>query len=190
SLSADQIQKRLQLLHDVAPSAKTFGLILNPDNMGAISSGGRTPLELANEAVRNWGVTLEVAHARVVEDLETAFATLVTKRIDALATASDALFLSRQERLVALAAQYAMPAVFGSAEAARLGGLVGYSASLDETGRNAGLYAGRILKGEKPADLPVLLPTKFELVINLRTARTLGLTISRELLLAADEVIE
>jgi putative ABC transport system substrate-binding protein len=190
SLAADQIQKRVQLLHDAVPNAKLFGLIINPANFGPTSSAGRTALELVQEATRSWGVTVAVAPARTVRDIKSAFASLVEQRIDALATSSDALFYSGREQLISLAAQHAIPTVFHSTEAAQSGGLIGYSASLADSFRQTGLYSGRILKGEKPGDLPVLLPTKFDLVINLKTAKALGITIARELLLAADEVIE
>jgi putative ABC transport system substrate-binding protein len=188
-LSVDANQKRLQLLHDVLPSAKVFGHLVNPDNL-APSSAGRTVIELAQDTARIWGVTVQVAHARTVGDFDAAFASLAEKRIDALVIGSEALFVSGRDRLIALAAQYAMPAVYAATESARAGGLMSYSDSFTDRYRQAGLYAGRILKGEKPADLPVLQPTKFEFVINLKTAKALGLTIPPGVLAIVDEVIE
>lgn len=190
TLTSDQLQKRLQLLHDVVPDAKSFGLLVNPTNFGPTSSVGRTPVELAQDAVRSWGGTVEVEQARTVEGFDQAFANLKKKKIEALVTASDVMFYSGRERLVALAAQHRIPTILHSTEAAQIGALITYTASATDAHRQVGLYAGRILKGEKPADLPVLLPTKFELTINLKTAKSLGLIISRDLLLIADEVIE
>jgi putative ABC transport system substrate-binding protein len=189
SLSVDINQKRLQLLRDLLPNAKVFGHLFNPDNL-APSSAGRTAIELAQDTARLWGVTVEVAPARTVADFDAAFASLAEKRIDGLLVGSEALFTFRHGPLVALAAQYEMPAVYASSEAARAGGLMSYTASLTDSYRQAGRYAGRILKGEKPADLPVLLPTKFEFVINLKTAKTLGLTVPPGLMAIADEIIE
>jgi putative ABC transport system substrate-binding protein len=190
-LVGDQLQKRLQLLHDAVPMAKVFGLIINPDNFGRTSSGGRTPIELAQEAVSSWGGTLEVAQARTIGDFDAAFASLAERRINALATQSEALFRSGQERLVALAARYAIPMILHAPESTKkAGGLMSYSGAPSDAYRQAGRYAGRILKGEKPADLPVLLPTKFEFVINLKTARALSLTIPPGILAIADEIIE
>jgi len=190
NLASDQLQKRLQLLHDAVPTAKVFGLIINPDNFGRTSSGGRTPVELARDAVSGWRGTIEVAQTRTVGDYDAAFASLAERRINALATSSEALFGSGQERLVALAARYAIPTIFAAPSSTKIGGLMSYSAAASDNTRQAGRYAGRILKGEKPADLPVLLPTKFEFAINLKTARTLGLTVPPQLLAIADEVIE
>src|SRR5262249_43054748 len=131
-----------------------------------------------------------VAHARTAADFDAAFASLAEKRIGALLVGSEALFNGYHDRLVALAAQYAMPAIYYSTETARAGGLMSYMASRTDSHRQAGRYAGRILKGEKPADLPVLLPTKFEFVLNLKTAKALGVTIPPGILAIADEVIE
>jgi putative ABC transport system substrate-binding protein len=189
-LGIDLIQKRLQLLHELVPNAKAFGLLLNPDNIGPSSSAGRTQIELAQDAVHVWGGSLQVAYARTVGDFDAAFAGFAKKRIDALAHGADGLFGSNRERLVALAVQYAMPMISTGRDFALAGGLMSYSADPMDNFRQVGLYAGRILKGEKPADLPVLLPTKFELVINLKTARMLGLTVPPTLLAIADEVIE
>jgi putative ABC transport system substrate-binding protein len=190
TLAADQLQKRLQLLHDAVPAAKVFGLIINPDNFGRTSSGRRTPVELAQDAVSSWGGTIEVAQARTVSDFDAAFASLAEKRINALATQADTLFRSRHERLVALAARYAIPMILGIAASTKVGGLMSYSQDRLDGPRQAGRYAGRILNGEKPGDLPVLLPTKFEFLINLKTAKALGLTIPETLLATADEVIQ
>jgi putative ABC transport system substrate-binding protein len=178
------------LLHDLVPNAKVFGLLINPNNLVYTSSAERTQIELAEDAVRTWGGTLRVAHARTVDEFDAAFASLAGKQIDALVTPADALFISGLERLVALAAQHAMPTVYFGRDFAAAGGLMSYNASLTDSYRQAGLYAGRILKGEKPADLPVLLPTKFELVINLKTAKALGLDIPLSLLISVNEVIE
>jgi putative tryptophan/tyrosine transport system substrate-binding protein len=188
-LSVDSNQKRLQLLHDLVPNAKVFGHLINPDNL-APSSSGHTVVELVQDTARIWGVTVEVAHVRTVADFDAAFASLAEKRIDGLIVGSEAMFYSRYDRLVALAAQYAMPAVYHSTETAREGGLMSYSSSTADGHYQAGRYAGRILKGEKPSELPVLLPTKFEFIINLRTAKALGLTIPDTLLATADEVIQ
>jgi putative ABC transport system substrate-binding protein len=188
SLTADQLQKRLQLLHDAVPTAKVFGLIINPDNFGLTSSRGRTPVELAQDAVRSWGGTIEVAQVHMVGDFDAAFASLAERRINVLATQGDVLFRSGHERLVALAARYSIPMILHATESTKVGGLMSYNAT--GVSREAGRYAGRILKGEKPTDLPVLLPTKFEFIINLKTARALGLTIPETLLATADEVIQ
>jgi putative ABC transport system substrate-binding protein len=190
TLASDSLQKRLQLLHDLVPNARVFGFLVNPDNVGATSSAGRTHTELAENTVRVWGGTLQIAYARTVGEFDAAFASFAGKRIDALVTTADALFTSGREGLVALAAQHAMPMVYFGRESAIAGGLMSYSASLTDSNRQTGLYVGRILKGEKPADLPVLLPTKFEFVINLKTAKTLGLTIPPGVLAIVDEVIE
>ena len=158
-LAADQIQKRLQLLHDAVPMAKVFGFIVNPDNFSRTSSGGRTPIELAQEAVTSWGGTIEVSRARTVGDFDAAFASLAEKRINALATASDTLFTSGHERLVALAARYAIPMILHAAALTRFGGLMSYTVT--DSYRQAGRYAGRILKGEKAADILCPAPDDF-----------------------------
>jgi putative ABC transport system substrate-binding protein len=190
ALAADSTPKRLQLLHDLVPHAKSFGLIFNPNNLPASSSTGRTFLELAQDTVGVWGGTVEIAHARTLHELDAAFAQLAYERVEAIATSPDAMFNSGRERVVALAAQHAIPTVYGQREAAYAGGLMSYNADFRDIFRHTGLYAGRILKGQKPADLPVMLPTKFEFIINLKTAKTLGLTIPPGLLAIVDEVIE
>jgi putative tryptophan/tyrosine transport system substrate-binding protein len=189
SLASDQIQKRLQLLHDAVPAAKVIGLLLNPDNLGAPSSG-RTALELVQAAARSWGITIEIAQVRDTDNFDAAIASLTDRKIGALATGSDALFNSGAGRLIALAARYGLPMISGSSSSTRDGGLMSYSANIPDLDRSVGRYTGRILKGEKPGDLPVVLPTKFEFVINLKTAKALGLTIPPGVLAIVDEVIE
>ena len=177
--------KRIGLLHDLVPAATSIGLLVNPDNPNA-----KADTAAAHEAARMLGLQTHVAHARIERELDAAFASLVQERAVALFVASDPMFVSRRDRLVELAASHALPAIYDRRELAAAGGLVSYGANFAEAHRLVGVYAGRILKGEKPADLPVLQPTKFELVINLKTAKTLGLTVPPSLLATADEVIE
>jgi putative tryptophan/tyrosine transport system substrate-binding protein len=179
----DILQKRLQLLHDLVPNARRFGYLVNPDN-----PAGRP--QLAENTVRTWGGTIEVASARAAPDFDAAFAGFAERHVEAVVIAGDALFASEPERLSRLAAQYAMPVIYGFEGTVRFGGLMSYSADIGDAFRQAGLYAGRILKGEKPADLPVVQPTKFTLAINLKTANALGLTIPETLLATADAVIQ
>jgi putative tryptophan/tyrosine transport system substrate-binding protein len=175
-------QKRLQLLHDLVPNARRFGYLVNPDNPAR--------LELTQNIVRGWGGTLEIASARAAPDFDAAFAQFAERRVEAVVISGDALFASESERLFRLAEQHAVPVIYASAASVRYGGLMSYSADIVAAFRQAGLYAGRILKGEKPADLPVVQPTKFTFAINLKTAKALGLTVPDTLLAIADEVIE
>jgi putative ABC transport system substrate-binding protein len=164
---------------------------MNPDNPSSrASSGERTPVELAQDAVSSWGGTIEVERVRTFGEFDAAFASLAEKRVNALATTADTLFSSGGERLIALAARYAIPMIMHAGAFTKVGGLMSYSPDVMDSFQQAGRYAGRILKGEKPADLPVLLPTKFEFVINLKTAKALGLTIPPTLYALATEVIE
>jgi putative ABC transport system substrate-binding protein len=181
----DIFQKRLQLLHDLVPNARRFGYLVNPDN-----GNFATVIDPARDAVRTWGGTVEVAYARAAPDFDAAFADFAERHVEAIVIAGDALFATEGERLSRVAAKYAIPATYGTADSVRTGGLMSYSANFAILIRQAGLYAGRILKGEKPADLPVVRPTKFTLAINLKTAKALGLTIPETLLATADEVIE
>jgi putative ABC transport system substrate-binding protein len=178
--------KKLDVLSKLVPSAETFGYLLNPNNPGAE--------ERANEvrdAARSLGRSLHVVGASTPAEIDAAFTTLVDRRVGALVVMADQYFDdTRRAQLVALAAGNAIPAIYGQREYALEGGLISYGTNLAETHRHAGNYAGRILKGEKPSDLPVLRPTKFELLINLKTAKTLGLSISDNLLTLADEVVE
>jgi putative tryptophan/tyrosine transport system substrate-binding protein len=182
----DILQKRLQLLHDLVPNARRFGYLVNPDNVSSVA----TVIDPAWDAVRTWGGTLGVVYASGARDFDAAFAVFAERHVEAIVTAGDALFASQHGRLVRLAAQYAVPVIYGFVGSERNGGLMSYSANFSDVTRQAGLYAGRILKGEKPADLPVVQPTKFEFAINQKTAKALGLTIPETLLATADEVIQ
>jgi putative tryptophan/tyrosine transport system substrate-binding protein len=177
------LQKRLQLLHDLVPNARRFGYLINPDNVPSVAT-----IDPARDAVRNWGGTVEVAYARAARDFDAAFAALTERHVEAIAIAGDALFLS--DRLSRVAAQYRVPVMYGFPANVRNGGLMSYSANGRDLIHQASLYAVRILKGEKPADLPVVEPTTFTFAINLKTAEALGLTVPPTLLALADEVIE
>jgi putative ABC transport system substrate-binding protein len=177
--------KRLQLMHELVPTANPIGLLVNPRAPGADLD--RHEAETAAAALGLKIVPLSASSERAFED---AFVTIVRERIDALIISPDALFTSRREQLVALAARYAVPTIFHLREAAAAGGLMSYGTSITDAHRLAGTYTGRILKGERPDRLPVQQSTRFELVINLKTAKALGITISDHLLSLADEVIE
>jgi putative tryptophan/tyrosine transport system substrate-binding protein len=180
------VSKRLQLLHELVPNAQVIGLLGNPTNPSEIN----TILRDAQDAARAFGVTIEVVNVRTEADFGAAFASLAQKRITALSVLPDTLFSARPEQLIALAERHAMPTIYYAKEFAKAGGLMTYGADLVASYRQAGIYAGRVLKGEKPADLPVIQPTKFELVMNLKTARALSLQVPDKLLALADEVIE
>jgi putative ABC transport system substrate-binding protein len=178
-------QKRLGLLHDLIAPTSRIAALLNPSFAPAVVN-----LREAGVAARAVGREIAAFHASSDEEIEAAFAQIAEARPGALLVASDPFFNSRRERIVALTARHAIPAIYEWREFAKAGGLMSYGTSLIEAYRQQGLYAGRILKGEKPADLPVVQLSKFELVINLITAKTLGLTFPPGLLAIADEVIE
>ena len=178
--------KRLSLLHELHPGAARFGLLVNPGNPG-ITEPFVTEVQTAASVI---GRQIEVVAARTDIDIDKAFATLVNKQADAFLVSTDALFVTRRVQLVTLAARYAMPAMYFRREFAEAGGLMSYGSNLADQFRQTGIYAGRILKGEKPADMPVVQPTRFELVINLPTARAIGIVVPPSLLARADEVIE
>jgi len=177
--------KRLGLLHELLPKASVIGMLVN-----LTFGDAETHVRDAKEAALPLGVQIHVVRARTTDDFDTAFATLAQQKIDALLLANDAFFLSERRKLIALAARYAIAAVYFWREFAVDGGLMSYSPSLSQAYRQVGIYTGKILNGAKPADLPVVQATKFEFVINLKTAKTLGLTFPSGLLAIADEVIE
>jgi putative ABC transport system substrate-binding protein len=175
--------KAVQFLRELVPTAESLGLLVNPNQVDMDSTE-------AQAAATALGWELHTLSASAEGDLETAFVTFAQQRIGALLVAADAFFTSRRERMVELAARYAIPASYSLREFVVAGGLMSYGADLRETNRIAGRYVGRILKGEKPADLPVQQATKIELVLNQKTARALGVTFPITLLGRADEVIE
>jgi putative ABC transport system substrate-binding protein len=177
--------KRLQLLHELIPAASVIGFLVNPSNPASESE--TRDVQSAASAL---GLQLHIANANNERDLDAAFITLIRQQIGALILGSDALFLTRREPLIALTARHAVPAVYFYREFVTDGGLLSYGPSLADGYRLVGVYIGRILKGERPADLPIMQPTKFDLVINLKTAKTLGLIVPDRLLALADEVIE
>jgi putative ABC transport system substrate-binding protein len=167
------------------PEVLTLGVLINPDNPNADADTGE-----AQAAARVVGKQLVVLHATSERDLASVFAELVQSGVGALVVSNDAFFTIRREQLVALAARHAIPAIYAFCEYTAAGGLISYGPNFVEMYRQVGVYTGRILKGEKPADLPVVQPTRFELVINLKTAKALGLEIPAKLLALADKVIE
>jgi putative tryptophan/tyrosine transport system substrate-binding protein len=178
-------EKRVGLLRELVPKATTIALLVNPDNPSGVVDGVS-----AQAAALAIGLRTTVFNVRDGREIDDAFATFAKERPDAIYVNPDALFFNERNRVVALAARHAMPAIYADREAIEAGGLLGYGASRAEAYRQAGSYVGRILKGEKPRDLPVVLPTKYQLVINLKTAKALGLNIPDKLLALADEVIE
>jgi putative ABC transport system substrate-binding protein len=177
--------KRIELLHELMPDVKDVALLVNP----ASPNTGKLVSE-AQQAARTLGVVLHVAHATTEQDFDAVFASLVKARVGALAIGAESIFNNRSQQLAALTVRHAVPAIYQFREFAAAGGLMGYGGSRTDFYRLAGIYTGRILKGEKPADLPVVQSSKVELFINLKTAKTLGLTVPLSLLGRADEVIE
>jgi ABC-type uncharacterized transport system substrate-binding protein len=177
--------KRLGLLHNLVPQAATIGVLLNPTSSTAASQ-----LRDLQEAARTIGLQLHVLRASTDGQIDAAFESVARNHIPALAMAGDPFFNSRRDKLVALAARHAVPSMYSFRDYAVVGGLMSYGIDLPDVYRQIGVYVGRILKGAKPADMPVEQPTKFEFVINLKTAKALGLTVPEGLLNAADEVIE
>jgi putative ABC transport system substrate-binding protein len=177
--------KRLGLLHDLMPAASIFAVLVNPNNSNAeaISKDLRS-------AAQTLGKQIVLLTASTEREIDRQFATLVQQRADALIVSPDAFFDSQREHIVTLVAHHAIPAIYERRESAVAGGLMSYGADVAEAYHQAGVYTGRILNGEKPADVPVMQPTKLEFVINLKTAKTLGLTFPPGLLAIADEVID
>jgi len=175
--------KRLELLRELMPTAARIGYLVNPDNF-------TIETEEVQAAGRALGLQVLVLNARNERDFDQAFATLLERRADALFVGGDPFFLTSRDEVVALAAHHAIPAIYNLRQYALAGGLISYGASIEDAQRQAGLYVGHILKGTKPAELPVIQTDRIELVINLRTAKTLGLKVPLTLQVAADEVIE
>jgi ABC-type uncharacterized transport system substrate-binding protein len=178
--------KRLGLLHELLPRAARFAVLVNPDNP-VVTESFVTELRTAAWRIERH---IEVVTARTKSEIDTAFATLLKNQADAFLVSPDSLFVSRRVQLTTLAARHVLPALYHRRELAEAGGLMSYGANLTDQFRLTGVYAGRILKGEKPAEMPVQLPTQFEFVINLQTAKTLGIEFPPTLLARADEVIE
>jgi putative ABC transport system substrate-binding protein len=184
-LSVELGAKRLELVRELVPNTATMALLVNPNNPSAAAQAKEM-----RSAAATLGLQSNVLSVDSQKDLDAVFATLVRQRDGALVVSADPFFVSQRDQLVELAARYRVPAIYWIREFAAAGGLMSYGASFADGYRQAGVYAGRILRGERPADLPVVQPTKFELVINLKAAKALGLTLPAGLLSVADEVIE
>jgi ABC-type uncharacterized transport system substrate-binding protein len=185
-LSTELAAKRLELLRELVPGAARVAVLVNPDN----ATTAESTLRGMEPAARAMGLQIHVLNASTIREIDAAFATLARDRPDALVVGTDSFTLDRHVQLAQLAARHAIPAIYADRPHAEVGGLMSYGASLGDAYRHVGVYTGRILKGAKPADLPVVQSSKFELVINASTARMLGLTVPDKLLVAADEVIE
>ena len=185
TLAVELGQKRLELLHELVPKATLIGVLVNPTgpNLKAVSRD-------LQAAARTVGLPIHVLHASTERDFDTVFATLVQLRAGALVIGTDTFFNSQSAKLAALTVRHALPAIYQYREFAAAGGLMSYAGSITDAYRLAGVYTGRILKGEKPSDLPVQQSTKAELFINLNTAKALGITIPQSILIRADELIQ
>ena len=184
-MTSEMMPKRLELLSELVPQAGVIALLVNPNN-----SIPEPLMQDLQDAARAKGVQLHILQAGTETAIDAAFATLVQRRADGLLVGSDPFFDSRHEQLVALASRYVIPTIYPWRNFADAGGLISYGPNLTAVERQLGNYAGRILKGERPADRPVQQPTRFELVVNLKTAKDLGLTVPPSILARADEVIE
>ena len=185
AMNAELMPKRLGLLHELLPGAVRFAVLVNPNNPFTASI-----VKDLQAAAVTIGRQIEALTAGTNREIDTAFASLAQKRADALLVSPDALFITRRVQLATAAMRYAVPAIYSFREDTEAGGLMSYGSNFTDIFRQVGIYTGRILKGEKPADLPVMQPTKFEFIINLQTARLLGITVPATLLATADEVIE
>jgi putative tryptophan/tyrosine transport system substrate-binding protein len=185
NLNTEVLPKRLELLHKLVPAAVKIALLVNPTNLAA-----EAQVRTVQAAARTLGLQIDVLNASSEREIDAAVASLAELRSSGLVIAGDGVFVNRSEQLAALALRHATPAIFQYHEFAAAGGMMSYGTSLAEISRLVGVYAGRVIKGEKPADLPVVQPTKFELVINLKTTKALGIEVPPTLLALADEVIE
>jgi ABC-type uncharacterized transport system substrate-binding protein len=184
-MALDLGAKQLELLHELLPQASRFALLVNPKS--PLAEPTTTDVQRAGSAI---GKQIETLAASVSSDIDSAFASIAQKRCDALLIGADTLFVDRRVQLITLATRHALPTIFWQREFAEAGGLMSYGSSITDRERQLGVYTGRILKGEKPADLPILRASKFEFIVNLATARALGLDFPPTLLALADEVIE
>jgi putative ABC transport system substrate-binding protein len=184
-MNSELVGKRLGLLHEFIPRAARLAMLVNPDDPNTASITRR-----AQQAAAAIGLPIEVLAVSTNRNIDTAFASLAQKQLEAVLVSPGPLFVDRRVQLVTLAVRHLVPTIYPYREMTEIGGLMSYGASLVDIWRQSGIYTGRILKGEKPSDLPVVQPTKFEFVINLQTARTLGIEVPQGLLARADEVIE
>jgi putative ABC transport system substrate-binding protein len=184
-MSADLVSKRIEILHELIPNARSIAVLANADNPSA-----KFEIDEAQNGARLLGLNIHIERAGGEADFERAFASIAQQRADALLVTTDPFFESLHGRIVALAARHQIPTIYAQRQYALDGGLISYGASITDLYRQAGVYVGRILKGEKPADLPVTQPSKFEFVVNMRTAKALRLDVPAAILLRADEVIE
>jgi putative ABC transport system substrate-binding protein len=185
-LAAEIVAKRLRLLHDLLPNAVRIAVLVNPGN----ASIAKYTVQGVQKAAPAMGLQVQILNATTIDEIDAAFATLARERLDALFVGPDQLFTSRRVQLVTLAASNRIPATYQNRDYVEAGGLMSYGPDYIEMNRQVGVYTGSILKGAKPADMPVLQSTKFEFVINLTTAKALGLTIPAGVISIADEVIE
>jgi putative ABC transport system substrate-binding protein len=184
-MGAEMVPKRFELLSELVPAAKVIALLVNPNNPTT-----EPTTRVVQAAARDKGIQLPILEASTEAEIDGAFESLGNLKAGALLVGADPLFNNRREQLVALVSRHQIPAMYEWRESVDAGGLISYGPNFTNLVRQVGTYAGKILKGAKPADLPVQQPTKFELVINLKTAKALGLTVPQSLLALADEVIE
>jgi putative ABC transport system substrate-binding protein len=181
----DLAPKQVALLHEIVPNAAVMAFLVDQNVPDAVAH-----MPAAQEAARTLGLQLLVLNVRTANDIDAAFATLMRERAGALVVGTGALLTNRRKQIIALAARHALPAIYPFREFTVDGGLISYGNNVPDSFREGGVYAGRVLKGDKPADLPVILPTKFEFVLNLKAAKAMGFEISPSLSARADEVIE